>query len=289
MDASPDGGKTTPDRAFELLSDETRLEILRTLWASEEPVLAFSEIRDRLGRPDSGQFNYHLGELTDHFVRQTDGGYRLTQAGREVMRAVQAGSFTDHPARDGIEVDGECLECGGRLEASYEEHARIECTACDRTVMWNEFPPAGLGGRTPAEFLRAFDRWTQRRFRLARDGVCPSCAGRTTMEPVSAAALADEASPAPTYRCTNCKYRATIPLFGHVIDHPAVVAFFYDHGVDLPALPFWDLREHGQRFTHEVVRPDPLTIDLEIALDEDALSLRLDETLAVQSTRLSPH
>jgi DNA-binding transcriptional ArsR family regulator len=52
-----DHGGLSPDAAFSVLGDETRLRILRTLGDATD-LLSFSELRERLGRPDSGQFNY---------------------------------------------------------------------------------------------------------------------------------------------------------------------------------------------------------------------------------------
>jgi hypothetical protein len=57
-----------PERAFRLLSDETRVGILRGLWEASNDAVSFSELRERVGTPDSGQFNYHLGKLREHFV-----------------------------------------------------------------------------------------------------------------------------------------------------------------------------------------------------------------------------
>lgn len=48
--------------AFSVLGNETRLSVLLTLWDAYEPwdeegAVPFSELRERLGRPDSGRFN----------------------------------------------------------------------------------------------------------------------------------------------------------------------------------------------------------------------------------------
>ena len=160
-----------PDRAFWLLIDGTRLDILRAVWAADADVLSFSEIRERVGNPNSGQFNYHLNKLAGPYLSKGEGGYRLSPAGREVVRAVHAGSLTEQPRLDPAPIGSACADCGGDLVGRYDEHGVVECADCGATVMWNEFPPAGLEGRSPAEFAAALDRWTQRRFRLAMDGV----------------------------------------------------------------------------------------------------------------------
>ena len=66
-----DGATLAPDDAFELLGNETRVRILQTLGTADEPV-PFSELHDRVGLRDSGQFNYHLDRLVGHFLQKTD-------------------------------------------------------------------------------------------------------------------------------------------------------------------------------------------------------------------------
>jgi hypothetical protein len=69
------------------------LSILLGLWEAFEPfteenAVSFSELRDRVGTRDSGQFNYHLDQLTGHFIRATDSGYELR--GSDHNNVVQA-------------------------------------------------------------------------------------------------------------------------------------------------------------------------------------------------------
>jgi DNA-binding transcriptional ArsR family regulator len=78
---------------FDLLSDETRLAIVRALAERrfEHPDradvppdragLSFSELRTRVGARDAGRFNYHLGKLRGALVEKTPDGYRLTDRG----------------------------------------------------------------------------------------------------------------------------------------------------------------------------------------------------------------
>lgn len=108
-----DGGTPAPDRAFWLLSDETRVAILRAVWESSADTVSFTEIRERIGNPNSGHFNYYIDKLTGHFLSKGEDGYALTQAGREVVRAVLAGSLTERPRMESTPIDGRCVECGG--------------------------------------------------------------------------------------------------------------------------------------------------------------------------------
>jgi DNA-directed RNA polymerase subunit RPC12/RpoP len=275
---APDEAPADPERAFWLLSDETRVGILRALWATSDDAVSFSDLRARVGNPNSGQFNYHLGKLRGHFVAKGEGGYRLTQAGREVVRAVLAGTLTDQPQLDAAPIDGHCAECGARLVVQYDEYATVECPDCGATVMWNEFPPAGLAGREPAAVAAAFDTWTRARFHLAMEGVCPNCACVMAVERPDGS---EAGRLATDHRCRNCRYEARVPLFGHVIRHPAVVSLFYEHGIDVAHLPYWELRALAADVDEAVLADDPWTAAVTVTAGDDRLRLTLDERLAV--------
>lgn len=269
-------GPLTADEAFKLLGEETRLEILRTVWAADGPV-TFTEIRKEMGGPDSGKFNYHIDKLRGPFLVSGEEGYRLTQAGREVVRAVLAGTVDHRPATDAMPIGARCVECDGDLVALYDGYGIVECRDCGATVMWNEFPPAGLEGRTGEEFAAAFDRWTQARFRLAMDGICPSCAAGMTAEVLDD----DPENLASRHRCPNCKYEARIPLFGHVLGHPAVIAFYYDGGIDVGRLPYWDLQRLAEDIDEAVIAEDPWRGRVTIQTGGRAIALTLGGRLDV--------
>lgn len=268
----------TPEQAFWLLSDEIRVVILHALWESSDNPVPFSDLRTQAGNPDSGQFNYHLGKLRDHFVSKSDDGYTLTQAGREVVRAVLAGVLTDRPQVEPARIDGHCVECDRSLVVRYDEYGIVECSECGETAMWNEFPPAGLAGRTPTEIAATFDEWTRSRFHLAMDGICPNCAGQMTTEIIGAT----EGEISTTHCCENCKYEARAPLFGHVIRHPAVVSFHYERGIDITALPYWELQSLARdQYDETVLADDPWTARITIESDDDCLRLTLNHQLDV--------
>lgn len=101
-----------PVEAFAVLADETRLDILRTLAEADEP-LSFSRLRDRVGVRDSGRFSYHLRQLREYFVRETDGGYELGHAGSRVVAATGARSDQfDSGAEAAADADAACPVCG---------------------------------------------------------------------------------------------------------------------------------------------------------------------------------
>lgn len=79
LDAAAGAAVPRATEAFKQLGNETRLAILLVLWDGYEPFasdssLTFSELYDRVEVADSGNFPYHLDQLTGHFVEETDAG-----------------------------------------------------------------------------------------------------------------------------------------------------------------------------------------------------------------------
>lgn len=275
----------SPEEAFSLLGEETRLAILKAVWETENGVAPFAEIRDRVGNPDSGQFNYHLNKLKGYFLRSVEGGYELDQAGREVVRAVMAGSLTENPETGGTPIDGTCVHCGEGLVVRYDQYGVVECGSCEETIMWNEFPPAGLQERDPDEFARAFDRWTKRRFQLAMDGICPSCAVEMETE-VARPTRNSDRTVASLHACPNCEYEARVPIFAHVLNHPAVMALYYAQGVNLNELPYWEWRDLAKEFSVETESGIPWRVVVTVRYEGEELELTLDDSFDV--TDVSP-
>lgn len=120
----------TPTVAFSVLGSETRLKILQVLGEADGP-LSFSTLRETVGTADSGQFNYHLHKLEGLFVRKTDGGYVLRQAGRRIIEAILSGTLTDDTTLEPTPTDSPCYFCGAPVAVSYsEEWVSMYCTDC---------------------------------------------------------------------------------------------------------------------------------------------------------------
>jgi citrate synthase len=71
---------------FELLSNETRLEILRALHSRTDR-LSYTELRRETSIEDKGKFNYHLRQLSD-FIDRQEGEYRLTAKGDRISQNI---------------------------------------------------------------------------------------------------------------------------------------------------------------------------------------------------------
>jgi DNA-binding transcriptional ArsR family regulator len=277
-----------PADAFALIGNETRLSILEALWRAEEEPVRFSTLNEMVGMRDSAQFNYHLRKLTDQYVRKVEGGYELRTAGAKVVRAVLAGSFTEHPRIEPFAIVDGCTRCGEPLVASYEEEMlALDCPDCGRAHGEYSFPPGGLNDRTNEEVLEAFDQRVRHLHCLAKDGVCPECSGRMTTT------IADEGECClgvglrADHVCEQCDHSLCSAIGLSLLDRSPVVAFHRDHDVDLGATPYWKLDWCVSDDLTTVRSTDPWELELAIDLDDERLHATLDGDLSLVETRRS--
>lgn len=298
------------DDAFKLLGDDTRIDILKALWDAYDPMdpapVPFSEIRDQVGVDDPGRFNYHIGQLSTHFVRRTPEGYELREAGKRIMRVIISGTAVGGVTIEPTEIDVACIFCDGPTEIEYDDgllsHRCLGCTArCvvkypPSLLSQEELPPAGLLERTTDEIYYLNRVWMNHREGSAKDGVCPECAGPM---PVDSIRICEDHDPDPTHDevcgecgsifwgmvfhiCSVCKFFLQIPTLFYPPTHPAVIAFYYDHGVE------FDLASHEDHrymldYQEELVSEDPFRIRTTIPLDGDEIAVEFDEQMQVVS------
>jgi len=303
-------GGSTVAAAFTLLSDETRLAILLALWDAYDPYedgtgLRFSELRDRVGVGDSGQFNYHLEQLAGHFVHADGEGYEITEAGLTFVRSVIAGAGLEEPELSGARIDVPCALCESPAEIEYDDGwVYIVCTHCEGLWTDDDGPagqlakfyldPAGLQGRTPNEvYAAAWVRSYQRLFGML-EGVCPTCSGIVDRSLDVCESHEDEGvCPAcdrrdravARLRCRVCKQWGQMTLGGVAKYHPAVVAFCHEHGLDLQ-YGTNDV-EHIERRLNvggsavDVRSTSPPRVRVTTTMDGEEIAVDLDEDLHV--------
>lgn len=264
--------------ALALLADETRLSILRELYALEEP-LTFSELRERVGVRDSGQFNYHLGKLTDQFVERGEDGYELTMAGMRLLGAVFAGSYEGEETIEPIPLDDPCPLCDGELTATYDrDHFKIVCDECETHIVAYPAPPGILRGRDREELPTVFSRYASHVFGQIVDGFCPLCLGPTAPE------IGSERTSGigVNYRCQHCGVEMTMSVSIVLLTEPEVVAFAREHGLELQRAPVWTHNPIFDADERLIDDPDdPAAVELTITMDEESLTARLDDDLSI--------
>ncbi|MDY6764389.1 MAG: helix-turn-helix domain-containing protein [Halobacteria archaeon] len=299
----------SPDDAFSVLGDETRMRILQTLGKADEP-LSFSELRDRVDMRDSGRFNYHLKKLEGHFIRKTDDGYGLRQAGNRVIEAVLSGAVTDDPVVELTRIDQSCPYCGASVEVGFrEERVQIFCPNCAGTYRRLDspqkldapaeyghigdilLPPAGIVNRTPDEMTRAAFTWANLEFAAGASGVCPRCSARfeqsvevcESHDPGDG--LCDDCGRRHAVhirnRCTNCNYGHSGTASLAILDNIDFQAFLIDHGINPMAPSPERYFAIESAYEEELLSTDPFKARFMFSIDGDTLNLTIDEDLNV--------
>lgn len=269
-----------PEGVFSLLGNEIRVDILRALWETPDTHTTFSELYDAVEMSDTGQFNYHLGKLVGTFIRKTEEGYELSFAGEHIIGAVLSGVYTETGNIDPIDIDDPCHRCGGQLRAHYsDEYVRIECDDCEIVVIDLDVPPGILDGRDRADLPRVFSQWIKSEYIQVLSGCCSACTG-----PITATIDSDPnkqlESMCVEHQCTRCDRTITSNIGSVFIDHPAVVQFHDEHGIDLRTTPLWQV---GWLFEDHatIIAEDPLRIRITATINDDTLSLLVDDDLTV--------
>lgn len=276
--------RRSAEETFGLLGNEIRVAILQAL--AEEPgeSHSFSALREAVGEPDSGKFNYHLRKLEGQFVTKTEAGYELSIAGGQVVGALIAGTYTADVEMAPIDIEDPCPVCGeAGLTMEYaDERAVVKCNACDEFQNQFTFPPGTVDQFDRAELPAAVDRWLWATLSRVRKGFCPTCGGRIE----GSLAPAEESETAmnrvrAAFECPRCGTEVRTALGLITYFHPGVMGFFYDHGIDLTAEPTWALPTLQDDYSAEFESEDPPTARLSIELDGETATLVLDESLTV--------
>lgn len=188
---------TNHSKAAEVLSfvgDPIRLRILSTLYnTSSEPdpqprAINYTDLQEAVNVEDSGRFNYHLKKLTGHFVKSVDGGYRLLDPGKEIVRLLRRGTLTDDFTLDPVPVDANCYRCGSQVTVSYNgDRVLTICESCAGSVALEALPygtltaisasPWAVKQREPNDLHRTVHESFERVSESMADDICPECRG----------------------------------------------------------------------------------------------------------------
>jgi hypothetical protein len=308
-DAVLDAADVDPSEAFAPLGNEHRVRVLAALLSgeSEDGGLApttrtFSELYEASGVETTAGFAYHLRQLTDHYLREVEEGYAFTDAGLRIARAIVSGAYTDSVDRDPVSVDDPCPFCGETaLEADADDNTvTVVCRACERDVLSLSFPPGGHHTHDDASLPAALDRLHRHRVALMTRGSCPECGGASrarveyaadvevgidvdvdvdrSAERVDENEMVDESETTGgdddsvhlALDCVACGYALRCPVTFAVLDHPAVVSLYHDHGIDVRDRPLWNV---GSEWTEDVLSSDPWCVRVATDLDGDGLEL----------------
>lgn len=275
------------EESLSAIADESRITILQALWEADETPASFSTIREATGIADSGKFNYHLDKLQPEFVRKREEGYELTAAGRKIIGAAVSGSYTDNDViLEPIEVD-ECPECCDSLQTQYRHGVvTVACADCDVTVTNGLMaPPVLAANADPEDLPRLFSRLLITKVQMLNRGFCTLCGGqveRTLVQEFEDTGEPMANVPVVGMNCRECGFGTSQVVGALVLDHPAVIGFLFDQGIDIRGTPVWEFdwlaEDHAT-----IVGEHPLRIAVTVEEGGEKMDLTLDEDFSVRS------
>ncbi|WP_266083184.1 winged helix-turn-helix domain-containing protein [Haladaptatus caseinilyticus] len=287
-----------PEEAFAALSDETRLKILQVLWKSDIQTIPFSELRRTVGMRDPGQFNYHLDKLIGQFVIKTDGGYRLTQAGKHVNGAIASGMYTADGTLDPIVLNHSCQNSGDPLMLRYEnETVRIGCDSCSPCPAgWEApIPPSVFAGYDRNEIPETVSQYFRTKVQQVTNGFCPFCNGHMkptvelvdTMDGDQSSEIKFENSnnqsldPVVLFDCQHCSTESQVALYhALLLAEPGVASFHYENGIVVQERFIWELSELSP-VKIDIESRNPIQLDVTYRAGDSTLSVVVDEAFDI--------
>jgi hypothetical protein len=162
----------------------------------------------------------------------------------------------------------------------------VNCPECGYLGSSGELPRSAVEHHPPEALPAVFDHYMRRSLVMLNEGLCRWCTAPTdtTVEPAH-----DERWPLADWvvnrKCPHCGSFARTTLGESVQSHPAVVAFYHDHGVDVTRTPPWRLDLTNGTAPVEVHGDDPWRGTLRVTRGGETLELELDDDAAVVSAR----
>lgn len=291
FDANPEADKLDAADAFSLLGDPRRIDIIRVLWeAGRGNPVPFSDLYDRVDVSDTGKFNYHRGQLVPHYVRKSEDGYRLTQAGERVARAINAGVYSEYTEMEEFDARGSCYDCGSTdLRGEYVGgRFRIDCRDCDNRILNVGVPPSTARGRGPSGFVDAYEVWSRTRVEQAKHGLCPVCNG--SMEPDVSRPIRDtlDVDVQAVFDCAVCDRRVVTSFGTLALWHEDVESFLQERDASLAERPYWSVEQAMTDRHTTVVSENPSRYEVSFRADGEVCSAEFDDSLRVVDLSIDP-
>ncbi|MFB6087262.1 MAG: hypothetical protein ABEJ85_01980 [Haloarculaceae archaeon] len=260
--------------AFGALADETRLRILLEIVRRQgtEGPQSYAEVMDVADFEDSGLFNYHLEQLTGHFVMEEDDKYVATAAGVEVAQLLASHRLeTDRTEVDPVSLGVPCNVCGTALIAEFGYDFYVSCPSCDDPRVTHRIDPelaAEMDARTLA--LRV-DEKARAHVAHLRESYCLDCGGETETILIDASATHYDRRMVDVFvnvACENCRRGVGLMTVGqYLLGHPTVRDYCTRNGIDLDANPVWEYEWAATDTTTHVRSRDPWEIEKVATVD----------------------
>ncbi|WP_135306441.1 winged helix-turn-helix domain-containing protein [Haloarcula amylovorans] len=267
--------RTGIESALDLLSNETRFDILRALASQqfEEPGasgMTFSDLFAEAATDDSGNFNYHLNRLLDRLVVKEGECYRLTHGGIQLFSLLQATTYAPEHEHRTIQLDRNCPLCPADLSATYRE-GYLEIGCGDHLVLEIYVPPSWIESRSTDAFLDCVSLLFHHHIEKIAASICPLCWGALGH------GLRTDEQPYPLqyyYPCSQCGTELRLVPPQTVMHHREVEAFYRDRGIELRETPPWKLYDtYGEM---RVLPGADARVEFELSVKGDTTVMTVD-------------
>lgn len=303
-----DGNLQQVGRLFRLLGNETRMLIMRALWegfdfeayvTESREGTPFSELLEATGVEDSGNFNYHLGELAGVLVEDRDDGYVLTPLGYNLMRSIERYAAFEYVTVDEGPLDERCPFCAGTLVGEYRrEVVSVRCRDCDGlgsdgNFTFVEVPVTGARELSMPDLLDVATLAMFSKVTASSHGFCWEC--RAGMD--RSLEHCDDHERTETSVCDSCeqRYEAKVhaecpecgtsgrgPVLEYAIVDPAVAAFFGRNGAGPRQVGPWRYRLRAlEAATETITATDPLAVEATFSLEGETHRVTVGADLSV--------
>lgn len=299
------------EQLFKLLGSDIRMSILQVLWQefhfeayvtqSRDP-LSFTDLRARSEYDGSGNFGYHLDQLTGILVERQDDGYLLSPLGYNLLRAIDTYATFEYETIGETVLEDSCPFCGGDLVGSYQrEILEVLCRDCDGLAEEGHFTFVQLASTTATglDMSRLLDIGTltlEKRVDHARHGLCWEChsdLNRTldvceTHERGEGGTCDDCTLRYATkleVTCPNCGTGGTGPLLEYAILVPAVRDLFRRHDHGPHEVGPWRYRLAAFEAARETVHShDPPVVTYQFERATESVTVRIEERDDIEIT-----
>lgn len=278
---------------FALVGHEIRAEVIRVLGNpdNDDWDLSFGEIRRRLTvDAEPSQLHYHLEELLGHFIEKTADGYHLRPAGVHLCRALYAGTFGAQEDTLRVDADFDCHFCSAPVQAVFDTgHVAVVCSECGHTYTGHLFDcPLDAFADGESAFAHFRNYVIAKTVSLAR-GVCPSCTSQ--LDPAVHRSDSHPGGVCVHPSCGSCGAEWDLSVMEALFIDPGLVAFCFDHDVDVLSRPWWELAFAVTNHEVTVRSTDPWELFVAVALDGEMLEMIIGEELNVLERRRTaiPH
>jgi len=261
---------------------------------------SFATLREQADIADSGNFNYHLGELVDLLIEDREDGYVLTPLGYNLMGSLDRYTNFEYETLDEWEVEDPCPFCRGQLVARYRrEILEVNCRDCgaladDGNFTFVELASTGVSDLDRHELLDAAVLTMGAKIQSSMHGICWDCHASMDLE----FDICEQHTQDVNGICPHClrRYQAAVnvscsvcgtgghgPILEYAIYSPVVSGFFNNAGHGPSQIGQWQYRLTALRcVTETCIESTPARAEVEFTVDENNLCVTIEK----QSSRV---